>query len=83
MFSLMNHNWKWKKGEKKYNPKGKKIGFETVTDFLEGGEKKTKEIDLGIVTFWFCILIKKYIFCFIILSLKKKKINISILKKIL
>ena len=37
-----------------------KIGFETVTDLLEGGEKKTKEIDLGIVTFQFCILIKKY-----------------------
>ena len=39
-----------------------KIGFATVIDLLEGGEKKTKEIDLGIVTFRFCILIKKYIF---------------------
>ena len=60
-----------------------KIGFETVTDLLEGGEKKTKEIDLGIVTFWFCILIKKIYFLFYNFVFKKKKINISILNKIL
>ena len=38
------------------------MGFETVTNLLEGGEKKTKEIGLGIVTFSVLYSNKKKLF---------------------